>query len=844
MKNAKTNKQSNTTTNSFPPSKKQQKLSIGQQKLDLFFKINQSQQNDQIQKKESRNATRDESKIIRDNLTVTPSSISTLDHLTNNKNIESSISENNSLTTTTTTKSAATTTNTTTSIDNVDINNFISTMGMNSTESTSLDSQSSLKPQNNDNNIKNKDIGMNTDNNTAATTTTVTATTTTATFFDNSMYTEQFHHMIDTVLDGESFLFTKEDLDRFETFKQLNLESQHLIVRLWMRKLKWIRLEKLDYSTTIRDLSQASKELKNHGLLYIEKETNDDENDDEVNKNSSSSNNNNNNHDSMVLTWDNMMTLINLDEIKDIAQIYHCEPESGKTKSDYIMALTKSYQQSMELRSVISSSKQNDPYIQKIKQILGPCIIMDKNYYALFQRLNIVYYRLRDPTETNSMRAAILSKISKRHYPDYIYCRTVNIWLSIEDLDQYVTAFYLQHDFEMKMENIIIERRIKNRKNKMKNENSTSNDDNDKQLWMDCWIMCENIVGHWEDLLQKRPISMDMDRPYFMRRFEAGWIYTHMIEHGTKALAKLQEYSLEAVILQKLIDQQIYRMGKRGKWYDRLALVQANYLKDIPERKRKKMALQTCIKGIQDPRVHQIYINNLQKRIQRLERDLCIPKREQHDFSYMTLKKPSEKIIHGERISDSITGKKSSWRGDDGAEVSVEEVSIQYYNKIGYQGLHTENGVVTMLFMLLFWDVIFSPLPGVFETPFQTAPLDLGTDAFYVGRIGMINERINQIGKKGSDYLDIIRRVYEQHSPLQTMCAGINWNYKLEDLLEVAECIGPEPLSSLCRLLAEEYGYRLGKVNIKIKIIKKYLMIIKIIKRIIRWNAGFMLLEL
>lgn len=84
-----------------------------------------------------------------------------------------------------------------------------------------------------------------------------------------------------------------------------------------------------------------------------------------------------------------------------------------------------------------------------------------------------------------------------------------------------------------------------------------------------------------------------------------GWIYTHMIEHGTKALAKLQEYSLEAVILQKLIDQQIYRMGKRGKWYDRLALVQANYLKDIPERKRKKMALQTCIKGIQDPRVHQ-----------------------------------------------------------------------------------------------------------------------------------------------------------------------------------------------------------------------------------------------
>jgi hypothetical protein len=43
-------------------------------------------------------------------------------------------------------------------------------------------------------------------------------------------------------------------------------------------------------------------------------------------------------------------------------------------------------------------------------------------------------------------------------------------------------------------------------------------------------------------------------------------------------------------------------------------------------------------------------------------------------------------LIIGERISDTITGKKSSWRGDDGAEISVEEVAIQYYSKQGYQG--------------------------------------------------------------------------------------------------------------------------------------------------------------
>lgn len=35
--------------------------------------------------------------------------------------------------------------------------------------------------------------------------------------------------------------------------------------------------------------------------------------------------------------------------------------------------------------------------------------------------------------------------------------------------------------------------------------------------------------------------------------------------------------------------------------------------------------------------------------------------------------------------------------------------------------------------VLLFWDIIFAPIPGVFETPYQTAPLDMRSDAFYEG---------------------------------------------------------------------------------------------------------------
>jgi Fanconi-associated nuclease 1 len=40
----------------------------------------------------------------------------------------------------------------------------------------------------------------------------------------------------------------------------------------------------------------------------------------------------------------------------------------------------------------------------------------------------------------------------------------------------------------------------------------------------------------------------------------------------------------------------------------------------------------------------------------------------------------------GERISDDIPGKKSVWRSDNGAECSVEQVAIEYYQKQGFKG--------------------------------------------------------------------------------------------------------------------------------------------------------------
>lgn len=75
-----------------------------------------------------------------------------------------------------------------------------------------------------------------------------------------------------------------------------------------------------------------------------------------------------------------------------------------------------------------------------------------------------------------------------------------------------------------------------------------------------------------------------------------------------------------------------------------------------------------------------------------------IPKSEQHDFSYSILKTATKRTLYGEKLSEGETGKKTIWRAMDGAEVSVEELSLEYYvKKEGFKGFHSENGIMTTM---------------------------------------------------------------------------------------------------------------------------------------------------
>jgi hypothetical protein len=129
---------------------------------------------------------------------------------------------------------------------------------------------------------------------------------------------------------------------------------------------------------------------------------------------------------------------------------------------------------------------------------------------------------------------------------------------------------------------------------------------------------------------------------------------------------------------------------------------------------------------------------------------------------------------------------KSIWKGQGEEVVNVETYALQHYESLGYKGYHCEGRIVTTLFGLLFWDIIFAPIPGAFETPYQTAPLDIFEDTFYHAREELIEKRLGDISRNHAR--QIIQNVDDEHRERGTWCLGVRWElFPKEDLLEIAE---------------------------------------------------------
>lgn len=138
----------------------------------------------------------------------------------------------------------------------------------------------------------------------------------------------------------------------------------------------------------------------------------------------------------------------------------------------------------------------------------------------------------------------------------------------------------------------------------------------------------------------------------------------------------------------------------------------------------------------------------------------------------------------------------------------MESMCLSYYRDLGYKGYHCEGGIIKTLFGYLFYDVLFVYVPNVFQTAYQTCPLDLHTDSFYPSRASEINLRLMEISNGEAERL--IREVDERERNKKTCVVGLKWDFAVEDLLEVVSCFEGPALATICKVMAQEYRARSG----------------------------------
>lgn len=677
----------------------------------------------------------------------------------------------------------------------------------------------------------------------------------------SSIYVDAFNLALETVLEEESHLFDEAEHAVFQQWRDFSYEAQYLYVRLFLRKTSsWHRINRLGYHSDIADLPQAVINLQmsrdspctsttaqdNAGELDPPDDTFLGEQFAFADRS-----------EDCIKDLEEASSLLLLDELKAIAKDARVQ---GKNKKDLLRALRRTSGKQTGLgfaglkrseteesatstgsgleedgsRDVTPSRGENRDahFVDRIMAETGPCIRLSLPILKLFERVHLVFYRSTEWTE-KSLTTIILARIARWNFPQYFVSRSGNIFASRSLLLEFEASIRTQ----FRVDNIL-------------EFNGTPTNDT-LQVILDIF---EEVHPRWRVLLddeqQKEDSIYSTGEGAYLRRLSPAWVYTRIVHKAAYVLGKFKDHKREHQVLCELLGQRLFHTSRRGDWYQRKALLEEHYMhlhlpspancKDVESKKKhwKRMALQTCETGLEDQLTHLIYHHDLQKRTVKLEKSLKVPKRLQHEFGHVRLTKPLERTFTGVRIERPPSSRRSSEQGKPSfrgaktiwldpelqvttdpetgeetkaeGECSVEAMCLSSYRALGWKGYHSEGRVLRTLFAYLFYDVLFVYIPNVFQTEFQTCPLDLHTDAFYPSRMSEVNARSNEISN--GDAEAILTRVWGEHNEKRTCVVGLDWTYELSDLQEICRAFPPSALSTVMKVFAQEYGQRGGGV--------------------------------
>lgn len=79
---------------------------------------------------------------------------------------------------------------------------------------------------------------------------------------------------------------------------------------------------------------------------------------------------------------------------------------------------------------------------------------------------------------------------------------------------------------------------------------------------------------------------------------------TRLVHKAADALGPLKEYEKELELLNELLAQMRWRLGRRGFWHERRTLILERYVVDHEGPDARETALQATIEALADPHTH------------------------------------------------------------------------------------------------------------------------------------------------------------------------------------------------------------------------------------------------
>lgn len=302
----------------------------------------------------------------------------------------------------------------------------------------------------------------------------------------------------------------------------------------------------------------------------------------------------------------------------------------------------------------------------------------------------------------------------------------------------------------------------------------------------------------------------------FLRYYTAGSVLVRLLHQGIEILQRRKDYTTAVSLIRELLSQDVYNLDLHGFWWERLALNLDAHLK------QQGQALQAIQDGLADPAVRTGHRLALYLRAESICNKPKSPyKRRLLDLSHEPLVDLPKAYVEGRVLADGVGSRihqfmtQDSQTGSESGDVTlcnVEQVVLDHYKANGFpQGVHAEGSVVSILFTLYFWDVLFMDVADAFHSPYQTQPLDFHTDAFYQRRQANIDARLAAIENSSKEELQrMMTETWETH--YSVLCAGINWERftSIEQIQGLISCMGGKTLAGILGRYARQPRHTRG----------------------------------